>query len=139
MSSSEISPTLQIATAHRKEMLTIAQTAAPLEACGILAGDGIQSRQVIEITNVLASPSRYRMSPDELVAAFWQLESDGFSVLAFFHSHPASAPHPSPTDLNEHHYPEIPQVILGQAENDWEMRAYLLQTMHIQEIPIQYY
>lgn len=139
LSPSEISPRLWITADHRQRMLAIAMAAAPLEACGILAGDGKQSRQVIEITNILASPTRYRMSPGELVAAFWQLDSEGLSVLAFFHSHPASAPHPSSTDLDEHHYPEIPQIILGKTENRWELRAFLLQDQRIREIPIQYY
>ena len=120
-------------------MLEIARAAAPLEACGILAGDGLESRRVIEIANVLASPVRYQMSPEALVKTFWELESEGLSVLAFFHSHPASAPRPSPTDLDEHHYREIPQIILGQIEGRWELRAFLLQGRRIQEIPIQYY
>lgn len=132
-------PGLKIAAAHRQQMIEIARLAAPLEACGILAGDGKESRLVIEITNALASQTRYQMSPEELIAAFWKLESDGLSVLAFFHSHPASAPHPSQTDLREHHYPGIPQIILGKAESRWKLRAYFLQEQQIQEIPIQYY
>ncbi len=139
LDSSEEITELRIAADHRRQMLAVAQSAAPVEACGVLAGDGEQSRRVIEITNLLHSPTRYQMSPDELVAAFWKLESDGLSVLAFFHSHPNSAPYPSPTDLNQHNYPEIPQIILGKSENRWEMRAFLLQAQRIREIPIQYY
>ena len=127
---------LKVAKTHRDQMIGIAQSELPLESCGILAGDGIRSRQVIQITNVLKSPVRYELSPAELVKAFWSMEESGLSILSFFHSHPNTPPHPSRTDVESHLYPEIPQIILGSVGGKWELRAYYLLKAGIKEVPI---
>jgi hypothetical protein len=44
--------------------------AAPLEACGLVAGQPGRGVAVFPITNELHSPVRYRMDPHEQLAAF---------------------------------------------------------------------
>src|SRR3990172_6977006 len=43
---------------------------APEEACGLLGGKGRDVVDVIPVTNVLHSPVRYQMAPEEQLAAF---------------------------------------------------------------------
>ena len=136
LSRAEVPPVLPVAAAHRDQMVAIVQAAVPLEACGILAGDGQRSRRVIQIRNEFASPTRYRMAPEELVQTFADLDRDGLSILAFFHSHPNSAPIPSPTDLESYYYPEVPMIIIGRSGSEWDLRAYLLQEDRFSELSL---
>ena len=122
---------------HCQEIIEIAKLAKPLEACGLIAGLHRQSKKVIQITNVVESAVVYKMSGPELVNALWEIEAEGWSLLAFFHSHPASPPIPSVTDLSEHHYPEVPQIIVGYVDHKWEMAAYTLTSQSFTEISIR--
>jgi len=82
---------------------------APNEACGLVAfHDGVAERY-LPGRNRMESPYRFELepgSPDD-----WFLEDEGFE-LAVFHSHPASAPRPSRTDIEN----------IGL----WEGRLYLI-------------
>ena len=117
-------------------MVLSAKKAFPHEACGVIAGKNQTSQQIIPITNILDSPTAYRMDPGELVDTFWELDQNGLDAIAFFHSHPESPPIPSLTDLNLHFYPEIPQVIIGRVAESWIMKAYILLTNDFEELPI---
>ena len=121
---------------HQQELVEIAKKESPLEACGLLAGKGRESQAVIQIPNLLASPTAYRMSEPELVNTIWAIEKKGWGLLAFFHSHPSGPPIPSPTDLEEYHYGEIPQIILGVTEKTWQLAAYTLTHKAYSEIPV---
>lgn len=78
---------------------------APNEACGVLGGqllDGGQRATLsVPVPNLLADPRRYRMDPRGLLAAFDRIEDAGLEEVAYFHSHPASDPLPSRTDIAE--------------------------------------
>ena len=76
------------------------------------------------------------MAPEELVQTFADLDRDGLSILAFFHSHPNSAPIPSPTDLESYYYPEVPMIIIGRSGSEWDLRAYLLQEERFSELSL---
>lgn len=78
---------------------------APDEACGVLAGrliaDGQTATMVISVQNVRPSPTYYEMDPRGLLAAIDQAEVAGLEEVAYFHSHPASPPTPSQTDIGK--------------------------------------
>jgi proteasome lid subunit RPN8/RPN11 len=91
--------------------------AAPLEGVGLLAvvAEGAAARGVrfYPGTNVDGSPTRYTMEPAEVLAAFRDIDANGWHFGAIIHSHPATPPVPSPTDLREAFYPEALLVIVG--------------------------
>ena len=67
-------------------------------------GDADRERSLVtEIRpteNVAETPAtRYRIDPEEAVAVVESLESDGFDVVGFYHSHPAGPARPSGTDV----------------------------------------
>jgi proteasome lid subunit RPN8/RPN11 len=67
----------------------------PNECCGLIVlKDGIAERYVAA-RNVAASPYRFELEVDPEI---WFLEDDGYE-LAVFHSHLASPPRPSRTDI----------------------------------------
>ncbi len=87
---------LSVPQAVRTELEEHARAEAPNEACGLVAfRDGVAERY-LPGRNRTQSPYRFELepgSPDD-----WFLEDEGFE-LAVFHSHPASAPRPSRTDV----------------------------------------
>ena len=93
--------------------------AAPLEGVGLLAvvdeGDATRAVRFYPGTNVDRSPTRYTMDPAEVLAAFRDIDANGWRLGAIVHSHPATPPLPSPTDLREAFYPEALLVIVGLA------------------------
>ena len=93
----------------REQLAAHAREEAPNEACGLVAfRDGVAERY-LPGENVLESPFRFELRPRDPSDFF--LEDEGYE-LAVFHSHPASEPKPSRTDLEN----------IGL----WEGRPYLI-------------
>ena len=93
-----------------------ARVEAPNEACGLVVmRDGVAERY-IPGENAVASPYRFelRTEPEN-----WFLEDEGYE-LAVFHSHPASPPRPSRTDVEN----------IGL----WEGRPYLILSLETGEL-----
>jgi proteasome lid subunit RPN8/RPN11 len=89
---------------------------APHEACGLLVlRDGVAERYVPG-RNLAASPYRFELDVDPEV---WFLEDDGYE-LAVVHSHPASPPRPSRTDVEN----------IGL----WEGRPYVIYAVDRDEL-----
>lgn len=109
---------------------------APLEACGLLAGRDGRCLEVFPITNILDSPHRYRMHPQQQVRALHHIHARGWQLLGIFHSHPAGPPSPSPVDIAEAHYPEAAHLIWSPSGPDWACRAFLIQDGGVTEIDI---
>ena len=122
---------------HFSKIISIAQAWSPLESCGIIAGVGQTSKKVYEISNVLNSTSEYLMDAEEMVKTFWEIETNDWETLAFFHSHPLSPPIPSSTDLERNYYPKTPHLIVGQKGKNWDVRGYYLTRSDYREIMIK--
>ncbi len=79
----------------RSALVEHAEAEKPNEACGlILLRDGVAERYV-RGRNVAESPYRFELDVDPET---WFLEDEGYE-LAVFHSHLASPPRPSRTDI----------------------------------------
>jgi [CysO sulfur-carrier protein]-S-L-cysteine hydrolase len=84
-----------IPAAVRAELAAHAEDEAPNEACGLVVlREGVAERYV-RGRNAAASPYRFELEVDPET---WFLEDEGYE-LAVFHSHPASPPRPSRTDV----------------------------------------
>jgi proteasome lid subunit RPN8/RPN11 len=108
---------------------------APLESCGLVAGHGRRAEQVYPITNLLASPVRFRMEAREQLQAFESIETCGLELLAIYHSHPTGPEIPSETDLEESQY-EVVNLIWSPREDNWQARAFWLEKNKATEIPV---
>jgi len=113
---------------HFTQMHADVISRSPEEACGLIAGAGNHSRQVIPVTNVLHHPYRFRMDPQEELNAFLLVEEKGWDILAIYHSHPQGIDHPSPTDYAELTFPGIIYLIWYQDAQQWHCRGYLMQS-----------
>ena len=100
----------------RAELRAHAEEEAPNEACGLVVlRDGVADRYV-RGRNAAASPYRFEL---EVPPETWFLEDEGYE-LAVFHSHLASPPRPSRTDVEN----------IGL----WQGRPYLILTLRTGEL-----
>lgn len=85
----------------------------PNEACGFLAGRDRSAERIYPLTNAAESPVYYRPADKEMVQAMNDIDDSGTELVAIFHSHVASPPEPSTTDVREAHYPDAVYVIVS--------------------------
>ncbi|PZC50620.1 MAG: Proteasome lid subunit RPN8/RPN11, contains Jab1/MPN metalloenzyme (JAMM) motif [Chloroflexi bacterium] len=71
----------------------------PNECCGIMGISGDNVEKLYQMTNVEASPFRYRMDPKELYETVNDIEDIGLEVGVIYHSHTHSPAYPSETDV----------------------------------------
>ncbi|WP_243030220.1 M67 family metallopeptidase [Thermus altitudinis] len=93
----------------------------PREGVGLWAGRR-EVERVIPLPNVHPEPlTGYLAEPLALLRALKELEREGLSLLAIYHSHPKGPALPSPTDIREARW-RVPYVIFGTDG----VRAFLL-------------
>jgi len=124
-----------IARAHRDR---------PNETCGLLVGTAEKVLEAVEAANKADDPTRhYEIAPQDYFAQIKRCRTinersgERFAVLGAYHSHPRSAPEPSPTDLAQA-FEDFLYVIVGLAEGGGgvEVRAYRLQDGNFQAVPL---
>ena len=100
----------------------------PVESCGLLFGS--QSGRVITVKkvsparNILESPTRFKISPEEFIEKVSEAEGEGLRLIGFYHSHPAP-PAPSPIDLEYMKlWPQSVWLIISSI--DHSISAYLI-------------
>ena len=86
---------LRVPPEIRAELLEHARKEAPNEACGLVVLRDGEAVRYERGRNAEPSPYRFRL---EIAPEIWFLEDDGYE-LAVFHSHGASPPRPSRTDV----------------------------------------
>jgi proteasome lid subunit RPN8/RPN11 len=100
----------------RSALVEHAEAELPNEACGlVVVRDGVAER-FVPGRNTAASPYRFELEVDPET---WFLEDEGYE-LAVFHSHPASLPRPSRTDIES----------IGL----WEGRPYVILSLRTGEL-----
>ena len=100
----------------RSALVEHAEAEKPNEACGLVAMRDGAAERYFPARNGAASPYRFELEADPEA---WFLEDEGYE-LAVFHSHLASPPRPSRTDVEN----------IGL----WEGRPYLILALHTGEL-----
>ena len=115
----------------RSALVEHAEAERPNEACGLIAlKDGVAER-FFPGRNRAASPYRFELEIDPEV---WFVEDDGYE-LAVFHSHPASPPRPSRTDVESIGlWAGRPYVILSLRTG--ELAAWTIEDGRISGLPL---
>lgn len=108
----------------------------PEEACGLVAGEGHVSKDVIPVENIFHSPYRYRMDPQEQLSAFQMIEAHNWDLLAIYHSHPTGPDNPSETDISEAYYPEAVYIIITIEGSHLVPHGYSIIDGQVREIPV---
>jgi proteasome lid subunit RPN8/RPN11 len=112
-------------------MVKHAQSEAPNECCGMLAGtrtgDVLQVEAWFPLINEAASPTvEYCSEPRSMFAAEKERRRLELEFVAIYHSHPTSPPIPSRTDLQRNYSPDVINFIISLKDDEPEVRAWWL-------------
>jgi proteasome lid subunit RPN8/RPN11 len=116
------------------EMVTHCRQGYPNEACGILAGRGNEVSKVYMMTNTEGSPVSYMMEPSEQFRAMKDMRTNDLSMIAIFHSHPASPACPSAKDLGLAFYDDCVYVIVSLAEAAPVVKGFSIKDGKVKEV-----
>ena len=128
--------TLKLKTEHMQAMLQHVSDQAPLEACGLLAGNQGSVEAILKGRNADQSPVRFRMDAQEQYNAFEWIEAHGLDLVGIFHSHPFGPETVSPTDVAEAAY-EVVHVIWSQIDHVWSARGFWIEKGRTIEVGLQ--
>jgi proteasome lid subunit RPN8/RPN11 len=106
------------------QIVAHAREDAPDECCGLLVGAGALIDQAVRTTNVQRGPRRFQVDPAEHFALIKRLRGGSREIAGVYHSHPASAAVPSPSDLEEAFYPDFVYLIVSLAGAEPETRGW---------------
>jgi proteasome lid subunit RPN8/RPN11 len=101
-----------------------AEAAAPIEACGYLAGrEGVVLKHY-PMTNVDCSEQHFSFDPQEQFKVVRQVREQKMQMIGVYHSHPATPARPSAEDIRLAYDPEIIHVILSLAGQRNDLKAF---------------
>lgn len=126
----------------REELVEWLRDALPNEGCGLLVADrvaedgGLPSR-FVGMTNVAASPYRYLMDSEELLRVMLEIDDNDEEVWAIVHSHVASPPYPSPTDIGLAAYPQALYILASFAGEPADVRGWTIVDGAVNEVVLE--
>lgn len=85
----------------------------PLEACGLLVGFAGEVTAGYATDNQHRSPVLYKVDDLQLLAVAQEAQKQGQEIIAIYHSHVASDPVPSRTDIQQANWPEAFYLIIS--------------------------
>ena len=106
------------------------------EACGLVAGVDQTSYAVYPVTNILHSPIRYRMDPEQQLSYFNQIDDNQWQLLAIYHSHLQGSRSPSQIDVAEAAYPGVIYLIWSHTNGEWNCHGYLIEEGRVDQVPV---
>ena len=120
-------------------MLAHVLACLPEEACGLVASDGQDSKEVYPITNELHSTTRFRMDPVEQIEAIMDIEQRQLILAGIFHSHPKGPSQPSARDIVEFAYPGVYTLLWYPLRNQWNCDCFLISSQGVEKIDLPCY
>lgn len=87
----------------------------PLEICGFLVGrSGPEGKEVLEVVPVESddkSALTYQMNPLQQMRAERDIRNRGLEIIGIYHTHPATEPYPSKTDVAQAHWGDTDELL----------------------------
>jgi [CysO sulfur-carrier protein]-S-L-cysteine hydrolase len=143
-----------IAAALLEDIVAHAREEYDAECCGLVAyapgeGDGPpRAMRVHRATNIHAGRKdasgkdagrkRFEIDGKEVLTTEREFEEEGWFLGAIYHSHTHTAPYPSQTDINfAANWPGLEWVIVGLADDQPEVRCYLIEGPEVREVALE--
>lgn len=117
------------------DLLRHAREEALRECCGLLVGKGESVARSVRARNLDTRATRYLIDPEDHFSAIRAARAEGLEVIGAYHSHPSSAPVPSPIDVAEAHSGSDFIYVIVSPVGD-EMRAYRIENGAIRPCPL---
>jgi proteasome lid subunit RPN8/RPN11 len=106
--------TLRLTGAVAEDIRREGELAYPGECCGVLAGRVGENKEVVRLVPVVNrrtdDPTRYLISPDDLLRITLDLRRSALEVLGYYHSHPD--------------HPAVPSEF--DSQNAWPWYSYII-------------
>ena len=123
--------TIELPQSVRESIIDHAREGTPEEVVGVVAGthgDTSTAETVYRAENAAETPeTRYEITPEEEIELLETVDSDGFDVVGFYHSHPRGPLEPSGVDSRLAAWPGYSYVIVSLADGEgigsWRWRG----------------
>jgi [CysO sulfur-carrier protein]-S-L-cysteine hydrolase len=124
-----------------EQMVAHARRDHPDEACGILAGpdDGSgRPERFVAMENAERSPTFYRFDSMEQLRVYQEMDRNDEVPVVVYHSHTATEPYPSRTDISLASEPFAHYVLIGTRDPEQhELRSYRIVDGEVTEEEVQ--
>lgn len=130
---------LLISRPFATRLLFEAQKQPDVEVCGLVGAVDGQPTGLYPVANISETPeSSFQMEPQAQIRAMEAMREHGETLLAIYHSHPATPPEPSARDLDEIGYPDALMLIISlNIKGVLEMRAWQRTDDGVAELPLR--
>ena len=120
------------------EIVAHAREEVPNECCGMVAASDGRATRVYRARNAEASPLRYVIHPQDQYRITKEITERGEEIAAIYHSHTASPPEPSQTDINlAENWPDPIYLICSLAAPDApSVRGFSIRDRRVQEVEL---
>jgi proteasome lid subunit RPN8/RPN11 len=108
----------------------------PNETCGLLVGKDDEITKIFPLTNTDHSPEHFSFDPAEQFQVLRAARKEGLSVIANYHSHPASPARPSVEDIRLAYDPDILYLIASLEAETPVLKAFKIIKEQVTEIEI---
>lgn len=121
------------------KLLFEAQKQPDEEVCGLVGAKNGAAASLYPIANAAGDQRHsFRMDERQQVRAMKAMRERGETLLAIYHSHPATPPEPSARDLDELGYPDAVYLIISlNIKGVLEMRAWRRADAGMREIELK--
>ncbi len=112
---------------------------APLECCGLLAGDPATATvtRYFRCVNVAQSARVYTVEPRDQLRATRTAEDAGLEIIGVLHSHTHTPAHPSATDIAQAPDPDWHYVIVSLVDAEPSLRSFRIRAGVVEEEPVK--
>ena len=112
--------------------------AAPIEACGILAGTGGHVQVHYPMTNIDQSSEHFAMKPEEQFQAAKAIRHNKMDMLAIYHTHPETPARPSQEDIRLAFTPGVVYVIASLVDAERPVvKGFLIENGNVEEVLLE--
>ncbi len=132
----QVNDRLYLKSEHWERMLADVKKRKSEEACGLVAGIDQTSQAVFPMTNVLHSPVRFLLDPEEQLRVFNQIEEKEWQLQAIYHSHLHGPEGPSAVDIAEANYPGVINLIWSNISGEWSCGGYLIEEKQVMQVAV---
>jgi len=119
-------------------LLQLAQNSSAEEICGLISRDRHGLKKCYPVSNTAGDKKRFfTLDPQGQIAAMRLMREHNEELAAIYHSHPATPPLPSPSDVEQHEYPDALYLIISlKTKGEPEMRGFYIRGRDIDEVTI---
>ena len=129
---------VRISPSMVEEIVAHAEEDQPNECCGIIAVKDGRAVKVFRAANAEASPVRYGLDPREQYEIMMEIDRNGWTLGAIYHSHTRSPAYPSQTDINLAFYPDALYLIVSLQDPERPgVRAFRIADDQVDEVELQ--